>query len=290
MSDCNEFYARLNLYLDNELEQGEKVTVEEHLEECQSCQEVLQRERWFKHYMAKSAPLYKAPDNLRIRVAAILSAAPVAPPVHPLTAARQMLFGEETGLFNGTRRAIISIASVLLFLLGLWIAMIMFIPSQSVTFASVAVDTYQRHRQGRLPLELISESPEQITSWFNGKTPFKLELPNYTGELGENKLYRLLGARLVAFKDDYAAYVSYIMGERLISLMVASSDVASPTGREKIPSKDLTIYYDTIDELKVITWSHRGLTYALVSNLEERGQQSCLVCHRDIEFAVRSQF
>jgi hypothetical protein len=29
----------------------------------------------------------------------------------------------------------------------------------------------------------------------------------------------------------------------------------------------------------VITWSDRGLTYALVSDLDERGQQSCIVCH-----------
>jgi hypothetical protein len=30
----------------------------------------------------------------------------------------------------------------------------------------------------------------------------------------------------------------------------------------------------------VITWSDRGLTYALVSDLEERGQHSCIVCHQ----------
>jgi hypothetical protein len=31
----------------------------------------------------------------------------------------------------------------------------------------------------------------------------------------------------------------------------------------------------------VLTWSDDGLTYALVSDLEERGQASCIVCHRD---------
>jgi mycothiol system anti-sigma-R factor len=290
MANCNEFYARLILYLDDELDQTKKLAVEEHLKGCQACRQVLEREGWFKEYIARSAPLYKAPENLRTRVASIVSAAPVTPVVHPLIAARQMLFGDDGGLFGGTRRTIMATASVLLVLSGIWVAMVMFVPSQSASFAAVAVDTHQRYGQGRLPLELISNSPEQITKWFNGKTPFTLKLPNYPEEMGQNKLYRLEGARLVVFNNDYAAYVSYIMGERPISLMVASSDVARPTGREQIPSKDLIIHYDTIDDLKVITWSHRGLTYALVSDLEERGQQSCQVCHQDMSLQLGANF
>ena len=46
-------------------------------------------------------------------------------------------------------------------------------------------------------------------------------------------------------------------------------------------SKGIKFHYDSIDELKVITWSHQGLTYALVSDLEMPAQQSCVVCHRD---------
>jgi hypothetical protein len=48
----------------------------------------------------------------------------------------------------------------------------------------------------------------------------------------------------------------------------------------KIKAKGLVFHYDTIHGLKVITWSDRGLTYALVSDLAERGQQSCTVCHQ----------
>jgi len=61
---------------------------------------------------------------------------------------------------------------------------------------------------------------------------------------------------------------------------VATSDrVATPSGGEGIVSKGLTFHFDMIDGLKVITWSDKGLTYALVSDLEERGQESCVVCH-----------
>src|ERR1051325_3395070 len=143
----------------------------------------------------------------------------------------------------------------------------------------MAVDVHIRHQKGRLPLEITSTSADAISQWFAGKVSFGLKLPNYQEVSGQDKLYNPEGARLVGFKKDYAAYVSYEMNQRPISLVVTSYDVAQPSGGEEIPSKGLTFHYDTVDGLKVITWADRGLTYALVSDLAERGQQSCMVCH-----------
>jgi hypothetical protein len=151
----------------------------------------------------------------------------------------------------------------------------------------MAVQTHLRHLRGQLPFEITTDSPEQISHWFAGKVPFSLELPNYQESSGQDHLYRLEGARLVGLEDDYAAYVGYRMGERKLSLVATSESVATPIGGEEIISKGLTFHYNTFDGLKVITWSHRGLTYALVSDFEERGQQSCIVCHegtRDRDF------
>src|SRR5262249_55134947 len=113
-----------------------------------------------------------------------------------------------------------------------------------------------------------------------GKVSFSLELPNYQEASGQEKLYRLEGARLVGFKNDYAAFVAYQMRQRPITLVVTSNSVAMPSGEQQVVSKGLKFHYDTINGLKVITWtSHRGLTYALVSDLVDRGHQSCMVCH-----------
>jgi hypothetical protein len=143
----------------------------------------------------------------------------------------------------------------------------------------MAVETHLRRLRGQLPLEIISESPSMISDWFSGKVSFSLKLPNYQESSGQEKLYRLEGARLVAFNNDYAAYIAYKMKQSPITLVVTANSVAMPSGGEEIVSKGLKFHYDSINGLKVITWSDRGLTYALVSELEERGQQSCLVCH-----------
>src|SRR6185369_12058475 len=108
------------------------------------------------------------------------------------------------------------------------------------------VDTHLRHLRNQLPFEIETSSPIEISQWFVGKVPFSLKLPNYQESSGQEKIYQLDGARLVGFKNDYAAYVAYEMGQRPITLVVTSSSVAVPSGGEQIVSKGITFHYDSI--------------------------------------------
>ena len=232
----------------------------------------------FREGLKRSAPLYVAPAELESSVADLLQ--PESPQANGEAAGRR-----PGRMYHALRRCIrrsrlTTVAASLLMLVVAWALVQTFNPSQSMTFAATAVDAHQRYTLGRLPLELTSDSPDRISRWFDGKVPFSLKLPNYQEVSGQDKLYSLKGGRLIGFKNDYAAYVAYQMGEHPISLVVTSSANAATEGGEQIAFKDLTIHYQTISGLKVITWSHRGLTYALVSELDERGQKSCLVCHQ----------
>jgi anti-sigma factor RsiW len=152
-------------------------------------------------------------------------------------------------------------------------------PAPVSSFALMAAETHLRHTRGQLPLEMVSEDPQRVSGWFTNKVNFSVKLPNYQESSGQDKLYTLEGARLVSYQNDYSAYVAYRMKERPISLVITSDSAAKPSGGEEIASRGLMFHYNAIDGLKVITWSDRGLTYALVSDLDERGQQSCIVCH-----------
>ena len=135
--------------------------------------------------------------------------------------------------------------------------------------------------EGQLPLEILSSSPERISAWFAGKLGFNLRLPEYPQGPAEAKPYRVEGARLIGFENDYAAYVVYRLNGHPISVVVTSDAVAKPSGGEEIPWEGLRFHFQSVAGWKVLTWSDAGLTYALVSNLEERGQASCVVCHQD---------
>lgn len=272
------------IYLDDELSGSDLSAFESHLQVCDSCSEMIASERRFIESIREAKPLRAAPPALREAVEQILNRA--APPYAAPPELRRRVRKSLASPFRlSSRRRLIAVAAMFVFVVGLasvWYAtsfrqrLLAKLPSD---FAMMAVDTHLRHLRGQLPFEIATDSPDEISLWFSGKVSFKLQLPNYQEASGQEKLYRLEGARLVGFKNDYAAYVAYQMQKRPISLVVTSERVAVPSGGEEIVSKGLTFHYDSIDGLKVITWSDRGLTYALVSDLEERGQQSCMVCH-----------
>jgi anti-sigma factor RsiW len=272
MGNCEDIRGRLALYLDNELQGSERATVEAHLQSCDSCASFFEKEAGFLNLIRKSEPLHVASPELRAKVQGIVSGVH-AGPTH-LSRQRSRL------------RWILPIAAVLLVLL---LPLVIWRFKRDAggpsvagpsSFALMAADTHLRITRGQLPLEVESGDPERISEWFVNKVPFSLKLPNYQEQSGQERLYTLEGARLVGYKGDYAAYVEYRMKGQPISLVITSESVAKPAGGEAIAAKGLTFHYNAIDGLKVITWSDRGLTYALVSDLEERGQQSCIVCHQ----------
>jgi anti-sigma factor RsiW len=284
MISCEEILARIAFYLDDELRDGEQAVVELHIEGCKSCRDALKLQRRFIESVRDSRPLYEAPPELRASVEKILYDAPAPYAVPPGLRRRiqRSLWQNGAKTWGARHMAAAAILFACIALGAVWVmhslrkTPIIHSPSD---FALMAVDTHNRHQRGMLPLEIISASPEAISQWFAGKVSFGLKLPNYQEVSGQEKLYSLEGARLVGFRNDYAAYVSYEMNKRPISLVVTSYEVAQPSGGEEISSRGLTFHYDTVDKLKVITWTDRGLTYALVSDLAERGQQSCMVCH-----------
>lgn len=288
MNHCERMRAQMAFYLDDELQDNERATLEAHLSHCAACRDRFDQERQLLETIRGARPLHSAPPALRAEVENLLSEAPsphTAPPALRQRIERSLWRSNPAPRRPEGRRRWLSIAAIVVMasLLGLW-ALTAYRnrphPNQPSDFALMAVDTHQRHLRGQLPLEVATAEPKQISAWFTGKVGFKVELPNYQELSGQEKLYDLEGARLVGFHNDYAAYVAYRMHKRPISLLVTSEQTVRPSGGEEIVSKGITFHYDSIIGFKVITWSDRGLTYALVSDLEERGQQSCIVCHQ----------
>jgi mycothiol system anti-sigma-R factor len=285
MTSCENIRAQMMFYLDDELHERDRAELELHLADCGECRTLFESERDFLQALTAAQPLYPAPSELRTRIQETLKDLPV-----PHTASRALRKRIERTLRQaglvpvGEGRRILAVATVLIFvlLLGVWAATeyMKRVHRGPSAFALIAVATHLRHLGGQLPLEISTAAPDQIRGWFNGKVPFGLALPNYQEASGQEKLYEIEGARLVAYESEYAAYVSYRMQKRPISLLVTSERTAQPSGGEEIVSKGITFHCDSISGYKVITWSDSGLTYALVSDLEERGQQSCIVCHQ----------
>lgn len=272
MKKCGDIRGRLTLYLDNELQGDERAAVEAHLSECEACAAIFGRELNFLDAVRKSEPLHEASPELRDKVRQILSEGRRVP-----AASEKRLSAMRPRRFDW----VVATAAGLLVLLLPVLVWRVVRQSGPSSFALKAAETHLGHVRGELPLEIeASDDPQEISAWFANKVKFSVQLPNYQESSGQEKLYTLKGARLVGYQNDHAAYVAYRMKDRPISLVITSESVAKPSGGEQIASRGLLFHYNAINGLKVITWSDRGLTYALVSDLEERGQQSCIVCHQ----------
>ncbi len=257
--------------------------LEAHLQGCVSCRAILDRELEFLNSVRESRPLHVASPELRAKVEEILGE--LAPIVKLSGSLEGVHKQRPTRSRSRLSWGLAAAAVLLVLLLPVVIWRVSKVDERSAagqpsSFALMAADTHLRHMRGQLPLELESGRPQLISEWFANKVNFRVKLPNYQESSGQEILYTLEGARLVGYKGDYAAYVAYRMKDRPISLVITSDAVAQPSGGEEIAARGLTFHYNAIQGLKVITWSDRGLTYALVSDLEERGQQSCIVCHQ----------
>ncbi len=146
-------------------------------------------------------------------------------------------------------------------------------------FAEFAVRTHRQHAQGSLALDVRSDSQQVLNEWFKAKSHFSLALPASPAAPGEERPYRLEGARFVHVDGRTAAYIAYQMQTGLVSLMVTPDSVAVASGGVEVDFKKVRFHYRTVDGHKVVTWSVHGLTYALVSQEGNSTQRSCMVCH-----------
>jgi anti-sigma factor RsiW len=174
----------------------------------------------------------------------------------------------------------------LMLLTGVWLtrSLVSSLPLSGQQIAEFAVATHRQHAQGALPLDMRTDSQQALNAWFNARLQYALSLPASAPAPGEQRPYRLEGARLVRLGNKTGAYIAYQTSEPAtpltsVSLMVAPDSVGVATGGVEVHFNKVTFHYSRVDAYKVVTWSVHGLTYALVSNEDNATQRSCMVCH-----------
>jgi mycothiol system anti-sigma-R factor len=68
MKDCGDYRENIRRYIDKELCPQELVQFRTHLAECAVCRQEVEAEEELSCLLARSRPLYSAPDSLRNRV------------------------------------------------------------------------------------------------------------------------------------------------------------------------------------------------------------------------------
>ena len=283
MRACGENSARILSYLDGRLRGQELDEFRSHLEECSNCLAKVETERALSQLLHRSRPLYSAPAELHERVAAVVED-------HATSAlARNGVAQGVLWLRSGWADKAWRVARLRLLAASLAVAamLLAFVPhfvrqARAADYVETAVAAHRNYLDGKLSPELQTNSPEQVTAWFNGKVPFAFRLPRAQVTLQSLPAYQLTGATLVKYRGKPAALVTYQKLTERISLLVASTDSAVVAGGDEVRAGNLIFHYRTDQRFKVVTWSNHGLSYALVSSVSGSARESCMVCHQSM--------
>src|SRR5262249_3016031 len=108
-------------------------------------------------------------------------------------------------------------------------------PLSGPSFAEIAIHTHRQHAQGALALEVRSESQQKINEWLRTKSQLPVALPVSPAAPGEERPYRLEGARLIQIAGKPAAFIAYeVLAPKLktlpASLVVTADSAAVASG------------------------------------------------------------
>jgi len=286
MNLCDQHAAKALRYLDGALRGQELEDFRAHLEICANCSENLEAEQALSGLLRRSRPLYSAPPALRSRLSTVIAERAAATPSRSRAGlydrVPQTLRLGLAGLARPFSRPRAFVPALLLLAVFLILVPNVVRHVRAESYVQAAMASHRSSLDGRLPPEFRSSSPESVTAWFADKVPFPFRLPNSGSVPDSTPAYQLIGARVVSYRGNPDALVTYQKQAEKISLLVAPSDSAVVAGGDTIRSGSLVFHYRTDQGFKVVTWSTHGLSYALVSSVSGSARESCLVCHQDM--------
>ena len=230
--NCDSANSYLNAFVDGELDPGVECALEEHLRTCSDCQSAVWEIREFRSLFKASAPRFKAPLELRLRVLNIterVRAKPSVPKPYAWTAAAAVL------------------------VLGAMVVFLVTAPDHGKELSEEAVVDYSRSTTAEPFAELASADFGVLKPWFSDKVGFAppaIDLHEYGYELAGGRV-ALLGKRPVValvYKQANDMLIIYCW----------------PANQDPVSYSQWSV-----DDLRVYIWANSQCNYILVERSDD---------------------
>ncbi|HVN86220.1 MAG TPA: zf-HC2 domain-containing protein [Candidatus Binatia bacterium] len=245
--DCEGIRRWLAAYGDDELSVESALEVERHLLVCASCRSLVERQRQFASTVARLYPRAILPPGLEERVTRGLRLRP-----------------QRVWL-----RTFALAASLLLVIGVVWRA-----ARERVGTAPASVlAAIEIHRAAPPALAIRSADPAAVNEWLAHALPYPLNDP-----VQPPSDFVLEGAATIELGGERVGYVRYRYHAQPISLFLLSPRPWPARGR-RVNLRAVEFHLFDLYGLQAIAWNHSPLSYVLVSELNEKGEHACAVCH-----------
>jgi anti-sigma factor RsiW len=240
---CGETKILLNAYVDGELDSVGSLSVESHVQQCESCLTDVENLRGLASAIESGALRFNPPQRLKRNVqAAIRASNPVTMP---------SIFGWRwTG----------ALASVVLLVALTWAAITQWKSSEETLLVNDIVASHVRSMMANHITDVSSSDSHTVKPWFGGKLDYSPPAKDLT-EQG----FRLIGGRLDYIENRPVAALVYQRSQHFINLFVW------PSGDTGIRQEDQLARQG----YNLIHWTQSGMTYWLVSELNPTELNEC---------------
>jgi anti-sigma factor RsiW len=241
--NCRECFDYIDAYIDNELDVTETIAVQQHLRDCQQCQQLLEARKAVGALLDNPQLRFKVPDSL---VGRIQTALPVPrSEVKPRTVRRLVIPWLSLPLALAATIAVI-LGLIFLNRVG------RFDGSRGNTVAQEVISSHVRSLLAAHLLDVPSTDQHTVKPWFDGKLKFSPPVHDFA-EHG----FRLTGGRLDYFEGREVAALVYQRRLHVINLFIWPSESGHNTTAESF----------TQDGYNVSHWEHDGFVFWAVSDV-----------------------
>ncbi|ADV82885.1 zf-HC2 domain-containing protein [Terriglobus saanensis] len=291
MIDCIGFDTTIQLLLDGELTGEELERACAHLVTCEACAEKLAEEEKFSKLLRSSYVPQTASSMLHDRVLQVIqTASSVAPDdlaKNPVTSGPISLVRRRPFSIAQSRGQLLLVAAAIL----ICFILLPFVQNRvrANSFIDLAISEDRSLSAHLIPLDVQSNSPNEVTNWFASRVDFPFRLPNAGMASDEDAKYTLAGGRLVSFKGENAALIDFHLADERISLLIASDKLARAEGGSVTMSDGVALHRRQRKEHNIVTWDNKGLTYAMVIPAKASRDGKCAACHQNSRPSAQAQ-
>jgi anti-sigma factor RsiW len=234
--NCEEANRFLDAFLDGELELSQQLELEQHLSGCPECQASLEDSRQFRSFFVTSAPMYKAPPELRAKIEAIARPEPARPNIPR----KRFALWRQPWVYAAALLAV-----------GLPIAWMVFYPNKEKRLAAQAVSDYTRALFVDHLCDIVSPDPQVVKPWLAAKLNFSPAVVDLPGSG-----FQMRGGRVDIVQNRRVAALVYRHNKDVVTLFMW------PETRRRFAGSD-----QFINGLTICTWHDANLNFIAVSTL-----------------------
>jgi len=231
----------------------------------------MQEAESFSQRIRASRPAVAAPASLRAAVSRLMQEAEAGRAGPRLVPHRSM---------DRRRWSLTAAAAVLILVVGGLLVNRQRQENQARTMIQAAVAAHQQLEQHAVPLDITSDSSQEVSSWFQSRVSFPFRMANSGIASEATAQYKLTGGRLLMANNQPVALVVFSLPQELVTLLVCPEHLMRASGGNVVNSGGVILHSHDEGSLHIVTWNVQGLGYVLTSTAKSMSNtRQCSSCH-----------